>query len=194
MSVWTKWMRQPQAIWLRRALFQIHLWIGLGLGLYLVMLSLTGSVLVYRNELDAAFRTPRPAFDAKAKRLTADELRALAERAYPGYVVTRIGDRITRRNPTIEIWVEKDGQRKERLFNPYTGADLGDSVTQGEYFVLWLARLHDELLFDRPGRNGIEGRLLAVHVLSNPIIHCSDYDRRRPVGKLGLMPLVSSPS
>ena len=24
-------------------------------------------------------------------------------------------------------------------------------MTQGEYFVLWLARLHDELLFDRAG-------------------------------------------
>ena len=71
--------------------------------------------------------------------------------------MTRVGDRISRRNPTIEIWVERDGERKERLFNPYTGADLGDSVTQGEYFVLWLARLHDELLFDRPGRwwNGV---------------------------------------
>src|SRR5687768_5585228 len=96
MSMWTKWARQPQTIWLRRALFQIHLWIGLGLGLYIVMLSLTGSVLVYRNELDAWLRTPRPAFDAKATRLTADELKAVAERAYPGYTVTRLGDRITR--------------------------------------------------------------------------------------------------
>jgi uncharacterized iron-regulated membrane protein len=125
-------MRQPQTVWLRRALFQIHLWVGLGLGLYLVMLSLTGSALVYRNELDAAFRTPRPSFDAKAKRLTSDELKAMAERAYPGYTVTRVGDRITRRNPTIEIWVERAGDKKERLFNPYTGADLGDSITQGE--------------------------------------------------------------
>ena len=75
MSVWSKWMRQPQTVWLRRALFQIHLWTGLALGLYLVMLSLTGSALVYRNELDAYLRTPRPAFDAKAKRLTADELK-----------------------------------------------------------------------------------------------------------------------
>src|SRR6187200_1526262 len=108
MSVWQRWARQPQRVWLRRALFQIHLWTGLGLGLYLVMLSVTGSALVYRNELDGLFRTARPTYDAKARRLTGDQLRGFAERAYPGYTVTRVGDRITRFNPTIEIWVERN--------------------------------------------------------------------------------------
>ncbi|HXR44899.1 MAG TPA: PepSY-associated TM helix domain-containing protein, partial [Pseudolysinimonas sp.] len=172
MSVWSKWTRQPQTVWLRRALFQIHLWTGLALGLYLVMLSLTGSVLVYRNELDAYFRTVRPVYDAKARRLTSDELRSAALRAYPGHTVTRVGDRISRRNPTIEIWVERAGERKERLFNPYTGADLGDSVTKGERSVLWLARLHDELLFDRPGRwwNGVLSGVTCVLTVSGLVI------------------------
>jgi uncharacterized iron-regulated membrane protein len=116
------------------------------------MLSITGSALVYRNELDRFFATPRPQYEAERKILTEDELRAIAQKAYPGWEITRVGDRVTRRNPTLEVWAEKDGVRKERLFNPYTGEELGDSVTQGEYFVLWLARLHDELLFDRAGR------------------------------------------
>ena len=64
-AFWQRWLRQPQRVWLRRASFQIHLWIGLALGLYIVMLSVTGSVLVYRNELDRFFATPRPTFDAK---------------------------------------------------------------------------------------------------------------------------------
>jgi uncharacterized iron-regulated membrane protein len=104
--------------------------------------------------------------------LTSDELRSAALRAYPDHAVTRVGDRISRRNPTIEIWVERDGERKERLFNPYTGADLGDSVTQGERFVLWLARLHDELLFDRPGRwwNGVLSGITCVLTVSGLVI------------------------
>ena len=40
-----QWARQPQNVWLRRALFQVHLWTGLAIGLYIVMLSVTGSVL-----------------------------------------------------------------------------------------------------------------------------------------------------
>ena len=55
MNLWQRWMRQPQRVWLRRALFQIHLWTGIGLGLYVVMLSATGSALVYRTELDSVF-------------------------------------------------------------------------------------------------------------------------------------------
>ena len=50
MGTWKQWLRQPQRIWLRRAAFQIHLWVGLLIGLYVVVLSLTGSLLVYRNE------------------------------------------------------------------------------------------------------------------------------------------------
>src|SRR5262245_56229237 len=124
---WQGWLRQPQRVWLRRASFQIHLWIGLAIGLYIVMLSITGSVLVYRNEMDRFFATPRPDFEQGRTILTQDELRAAAAKAYPGWEITRLGDRISRRNPTLEVWVEKDGLKKERLFNPYTGADLGDS-------------------------------------------------------------------
>jgi uncharacterized iron-regulated membrane protein len=136
------------------------------------MLSITGSALVYRNEMDRYFATPKPAYDANATRLTSDQLRARAEQQYPGWTITRVGDRITRRNPTIEIWVERGAEKKERLFNPYTGADLGDSVTQGEYFVLWLARLHDELLFDRAGRywNGALSAVFSLTALSGLVV------------------------
>jgi uncharacterized iron-regulated membrane protein len=55
-TLWTRCLRQPQKVWLRRALFQVHLWLGVGIGLYVLMISVTGSVLVYRNELYNATR------------------------------------------------------------------------------------------------------------------------------------------
>src|SRR5687768_1241131 len=100
MAWWQRWVRQPQSLWLRKAAFQIHLWTGLLAGLYIVVLSLTGSVMVYRAELVRAFATPRPAFDATAARRSTEELRAAAQRAYPGYDITSISDAVTRRNPT----------------------------------------------------------------------------------------------
>jgi len=180
MGTWTQWLRQPQRVWLRRAAFQIHLWAGLIIGLYVVVLSLTGSALVYRNELDRYLATPHAAFDEKARAMNADELRAAAERAYPGWQVTDVAEgRTVRRparggaggpggpgdqqgraagrgrgnrlpDPTATITVELDGKKKERLFNPYNGQDLGDNTTAGQFFVLWIVRLHDELLMDRP--------------------------------------------
>ena len=154
MGTWTQWLRQPQRVWLRRASFQIHLWVGLIIGLYVVVLSLTGSALVYRNELDRYLATPHAVFDEKAKPMNADELRAAAQRAYPGWQITDVTEgRTVRRppraggpgglggpgtgpggrgrgnrlpDPTATITVERDGEKKERLFNPYTGQDLGD--------------------------------------------------------------------
>lgn len=51
MTLWQRWLKLPQDVWIRKALFQIHLWTGIGIGLYIVMISVTGSILVYRNEL-----------------------------------------------------------------------------------------------------------------------------------------------
>ena len=178
MGTWTQWLRQPQRVWLRRAAFQIHLWVGLIIGLYVVVLSLTGSALVYRNELDRYLATPHAVFDENAKPMNADELRAAAQRAYPGWQVTDVTEgRTVRRppraggpggrggpgtapggrgrgnrlpDPTASITVERPGEKKERLFNPYNGQDLGDNTTSGQFFLLWIVRLHDELLMDRP--------------------------------------------
>lgn len=50
-SGWQQWLQHPQRVGLRRVLFQIHLWSGIGLGLYIFFISVTGSALVYRNEM-----------------------------------------------------------------------------------------------------------------------------------------------
>jgi uncharacterized iron-regulated membrane protein len=59
MTFWQRWKSQPQTTWLRRATFQIHMWSGVAVGLYVLMISVTGSILVYRNELYRA-ATPDP--------------------------------------------------------------------------------------------------------------------------------------
>jgi uncharacterized iron-regulated membrane protein len=180
-------------------MFQVHLWVGLGIGLYVVVLSLTGSVLVYRNELDRYLATSRAAFDENAKPMTADELRAVAQRAYPGWTVKDVTEgRYTRGrggrgggggggggaagrggrgarvpDPTASITFERDGEKKDRLFNPYTGEDLGDYTTRGQFFILWLVRLHDELLMDRPDGpwwNGLLSLVFTVLVLTGAVV------------------------
>lgn len=187
MGVWSRWMRQPQRVWLRRASFQVHLWIGLAIGLYVVVLSLTGSVLVYRNELDLYFATPRAVFDENARAMPADELRAVAARAYPGWDVTEVFEgRTVRRpagrggrggnrppDPTASVILERGGERKERLFDPYTGADLGDSTTRAQLFIMWMVRLHDELLMDRPDGpwwNGFLSLIFTVLVVTGAVV------------------------
>jgi hypothetical protein len=51
MSFVRQWLQRPQNVWLRRALFQIHLWTGVGVGLYVLAISISGSASVFRNEI-----------------------------------------------------------------------------------------------------------------------------------------------
>ena len=172
MGAWRKWVRQPQTVFLRKAAFQVHLWIGLALGLYIVMLSITGSALVFRREMDAAFRTPLPTFDEKATVLTTEQITQRATAIYPDYKITFVSTGVRRRNPAIEITMERGGEVMDRLFNPYTGADLGDAFPWKSRALLWVVNLHDDLLFDRDGRwwNGVLSGIVTVLCLTGAIV------------------------
>ncbi len=171
MNIWKTWKQRPQNLWLRRALFQIHLWSGIGLGLYVVLMSVTGSALVFRRELTRSLaREPRVAVGPGA-RLSEEELGRFAARAFPGYELDRVS---LRRNPdqAAEIWLERGGKKLQRLFNPYTGADLGNSIRPSFRFVLWLVDLHDNLLVAKTGRflNAAGGALTLLVGMTGAII------------------------
>ncbi len=51
MSGWQQWLEQPQKMRLYNAVFQIHFMVGAVSGAYVALMSLTGSVIVYRDEL-----------------------------------------------------------------------------------------------------------------------------------------------
>ena len=156
-------MWQPQTAWLRRAIFQLHLWSGIGIGLYVLLVSVTGSVLVYRNELfRAAVRDPI-IVTASGPRLTDEQLTRAATRAYPGYVVTDVS-RYRDPDQAVSVSLKSDTDLKIRLFDPYTGEDLGDSVPLGIWLVSKLMELHDDLLGGSTGRavNGVGALLIVV--------------------------------
>ncbi len=171
MTYWQRWVRQPQTTWLRKAVFQVHLWSGIGLGLYVFLISVTGSVLVYRNELYRA-ATRDPVMVTSSGPLLADEqLKAAAERAYPGYSITFL-DPARRPDRAVSISLESKSRRKNRLFNPYTGEDLGNSVPPGIWTVSKLLELHDDLLGGPTGRsiNGLCAIFLLVVALTGIVV------------------------
>jgi uncharacterized iron-regulated membrane protein len=150
------WLRHPQRIRLRKILFQIHLWSGISLGLYIFFISLTGSVLVYRNEL-YVITTPNPVVSSDSETVLSDELLMESVRlANQGYEVSRVNQS---GDPTraVEIWLEKDGQTKKRFFDPFNGNDIGSAARTGQKLVINLISLHESFLFGEIGRkiNGI---------------------------------------
>ena len=53
MSTIANIVHHPRRLFLRKALFQIHLWAGIFLSLYLIVISVTGAILVFEDELTA---------------------------------------------------------------------------------------------------------------------------------------------
>ena len=162
MTFWQRWIRQPQTTWLRKAIFQVHLWSGIGVGLYVLFISLTGSVLVWRNELAAAATRDPIITTGSGPRLTDAQLKEAAARAYPAYSV--IINRAPNPDQAVEISLERSPDRQARLFDPYTGRDLGDAVPIGLRALRELLDLHDDLLAGEIGRkvNGVAALLLVA--------------------------------
>ena len=166
------WLRHPQGVWVRKALFQVHLWTGLGVGLYIVVISVTGSVLVYRSELRQRFNPePRPV-EISGPRLSEEALVEATRLAYPDH--------------TVEVWTNPDdpthavtmsvrrdgGARGQLFFDPYTGEYLGHALPAGWRLTTWLLDLHDNLLAGETGRtvNGVGAVLLVLLSMPGAII------------------------
>ena len=171
MRNWQRWVRHPQVLWVRRALFQVHLWSGLAVGIYVFVISLTGSVLVYRSELRQIFN-PQPSIVAQGEnRMSADALTALAQRAYPDDSVSIFVDPD---DPThaVTVSVNRGGVVDQMYFDPYTGEDLGHALPWGWRLTTWLLDLHDNLLAGETGRvfNGLGAAVMTLLALTGSVI------------------------
>jgi uncharacterized iron-regulated membrane protein len=53
-SFWERWWQRPETLGLHRVLFQIHMQVGMMGSAYLMCMSLSGSAIVFRNELETS--------------------------------------------------------------------------------------------------------------------------------------------
>lgn len=171
MSLWLRWVRQPQSIGVRRALLTIHLWAGIGAGLYVFVMSMTGSVLVYRNELYRAFSPVPVMVSGGGAPLTEDALKLALLQGYPAYAVDELRPGKTP-NQAIEVTLTLGDHSIRRLVDPFTGRDLGDPIPVGYRFTSWMLDLHDNLLGGDTGRrvNGAGAVLLLLLCATGAVI------------------------
>jgi uncharacterized iron-regulated membrane protein len=150
-------------VWLRRALFQVHLWTGIGTGLYVLLISVTGSAIVFRNEIYQKAGSGARTVQVRGTKLPADDLKKIIRQKYPQNSLSFVFEG---KQPTTatEVWMEHGKERVQRLFDPYTGDDLGDSVPQSIRVAAWLAKLHTDLLYGDTGRkvNGVGAIFLTL--------------------------------
>lgn len=190
LAYWRRWIHRPQQVWLRKAFFQIHLWSGIIVGLYIIAIGVSGSILVFKEELMPRPRVSVPAVDTRA--CTPEGLETMVERvnaAFPKQVVflTACPSEF---NPLYTITIRdrpetgpphgapprppQPGQHEEELTvyaHPVTGEILGTADRESSW-VHWIQDLHFDLLSGRTGRfwNGVGGAALLALSLTGIIL------------------------
>ena len=77
-------LRRPQTTWIRRALFQVHLWMGVTVAAYVCLVGVTGAALVFRPEMQKATFTEY--FEVRRARRQRGRLRCHPRLEPPGVV------------------------------------------------------------------------------------------------------------
>jgi uncharacterized iron-regulated membrane protein len=127
-----------------KRLWQLHSWLGLIAGLGLLVIGVTGSLLVFRDQLDGIFAAKLMCVEpTKEGRLSWDRLLTAAQQAWPGYEVTGFGPRTDPHLADL-VYVKKRGSHEFRAgtLNPYTGAALSSPMNPSETFTGILLELH----------------------------------------------------
>ncbi len=167
---WQRWLQAPQTHWLRRLLFQIHLWLGIGFGLYVLLISLSGSALLLKSPFYTWFE-PKNIEPTAAIPLEGEALTARMAQVYAGY---NLGFSMPAYEPNRATYIvlNRDGIYYPHYFNQYTGMDMGAANPWPIKTVEWLANVHDDLLLERTGRtlNGIGGALFVLMSLSGLVL------------------------
>jgi len=140
------------------------------MGLYVVAVSVSGSALFFRSVVNEA--TPgRKIVAGTGRLLTKAELIEAARRAYPNYTPGNVSAGTTP-GREVEITLDRGTKRKVRVFDPYTGRDLGEAVPYQLQVMSWMLNLHVNLLAGPTGRivNGACAILLTLLSLTGAVI------------------------
>lgn len=156
---------------MRKTLFKIHSWVALIAIIPLIVISITGSVLVFKSEIDGLLM-PNSHFVVKAlpERLPIDKLIAKTERTYPNYIVASW--EIFNDDTADRVYLIKRGteQWAKLHLNQYTGDILSEPVGTSHYFTDWFLELHYTFLLNDfknlPGQTGtVLGFFFALFLL-----------------------------
>lgn len=148
------WWRSPQRVWLRRALFQIHLWVGIVLALYVVAIGLSGSALVFQPELEEMLEGAHLHVSAGGRQANLQRAADVIVRARPGWRAAGLED-FGKADHATSLLLQKENEQRSSnyrrvAFDPYTGKVLLDRMRYSGVLG-WITNLHFNLLAGETG-------------------------------------------
>ncbi len=139
-------LHHPRKLWLRKALFQVHLWAGILLALYVVVISLSGSILVFQDEIRLVSLQHTPLDRAHVASIST--VIACAQERFPTHRLTFVGFP-QEGNPWWTLYLEDAHGKPDLAYaNPVSGLPLKQ---QGRLLIDWALDLHVYLLAGQTG-------------------------------------------
>jgi len=143
---------------MRKRLWQLHSWLGLVAGLGLLVIGLSGSLLVFHEELELAFnpetvRVGPTGDEAPSPRLPLDTLLAHAQRQLPEHEITGWLPRWDEPDAADVLYVIRRGDKEWLIatLDPYTGRLLASPRLGTATLSGWLLELHYAFFADHAG-------------------------------------------
>lgn len=127
-----------------------HLYLGIFAGAILAFVGLTGSILVFQDEIDRALNPELFNIGAAQHKIPFDEIIPLIKRKNPGIKIDYLMDKDAN-DPRLAYRVFDYKTEKETFFNPYTGAISGKRLYESG-FIHVVTELHRTLLIPVAGR------------------------------------------
>lgn len=168
---------------IKRSLFKLHSWFGLVTGVFLILLGLSGSVLVFRTELDSL--------------LNQDLLHVSSQNQIPDHALSHCYETITNRYPNLDgiAWLNPEAKPGEAYnfriyfndtklftydlalisFDPYTGKILreGPASDFAPSLIEWLLQFHFSFQLGIPGAalTAIFGITMLISLITGAIVY-----------------------
>lgn len=133
-------------------LFKWHSWLALIACIPLLIICVTGSVLVFKHEIDSLLMHDKVRVEEAGSRLPLDELQVAVQAHFPDYEL--VGWSVFEdpaRADLVYLIAHGSHDWQYSLLNPYSGEILAEAVPTDHYFTDWLLELHYTLLLHDTG-------------------------------------------
>jgi uncharacterized iron-regulated membrane protein len=164
----------------RKGLLSLHSFTGLFAGLFILALSLSGTILVFRDSIDAFQRPVVLPTEVPVKKITVDSCYKIIQTKYPHAVISNCAVAEDEQRPFVFSIYDssyKTGKKSLQVFlHPQSGAVLktrGGSEDGQHNFMSWLAAFHSSFHAGKTGEwlLGVFAIIFALSLITGIILY-----------------------
>ncbi|QJD97683.1 PepSY domain-containing protein [Mucilaginibacter robiniae] len=161
--------------------FKFHGCLGLTAGFFFLLFGLTGSMLMFRSNMERHFNPELHHLTPASKQVSADQIYRMLVRTHPNLQKLVLHDFPQDKYDSYEFMLYKNQQHVTENYlyyvfvNPYTGKILKEGNYQdlSPFFMRWLYSFHYSLQLGIPGKlfTGMVGLVMVFSLITGTIVY-----------------------